>query len=275
LDGLERDPYGPKINLREELVANLGNRVLGMSRYEKPITVKSESLVVAVELKEGKESAMRAGVEKFFGTDDEMEFTLYKSYKIWHRKPIEDISDWEIDIEIPGESLYVVAKPVQQEADEEDRPPAFPDGGVVVAKGCLLISTNRDYLKVILDRLDAPGGAAIKDAAEYKEVDAVFAGLGLTNTPHFFQFFAKTQETMLPTYEMIRKNQMAQSEAVLAKALNEIFVPEEETGIRRQIFDGSSLPSFERVQKYFGKVGVYGVTEENGYFIKGFALEQK
>ena len=290
LDGLERDPYGPKINLREELVANLGTRILGMSRYEKPITVKSESLVVAVELKEGKESAMRAGVEKLFSKDEEMEFTMYKTYKIWHRKPVTE-SAWDnpmIEIEgvpnIFGNQLeppplvdvqtYEVAKPVQQEDEDDDRPPTFPDGGIVVAQGCLLLSTNRDYLKVILDRLDAPGGATIRDAVEYKSVDRVFAGWGLTEKPHFFQFFARTQETMMPTYEMLRKNQMADSEAVVAKLLNAILSSEGD-GVRRQVLDGSSLPAFERVQHYFGRVGAYGVSEENGYFIKGFALEKE
>jgi hypothetical protein len=32
LDGFEKDPHGPKINLREELVDHLGNRILGMSQ---------------------------------------------------------------------------------------------------------------------------------------------------------------------------------------------------------------------------------------------------
>jgi hypothetical protein len=32
------------------------------------------------------------------------------------------------------------------------------------------------------------------------------------------------------------------------------------------------MPEFDKVQHYFGKVGIYGVTEENGYFIKGFTL---
>jgi hypothetical protein len=99
--------------------------------------------------------------------------------------------------------------------------------------------------------------------------------MGLTNKPHFFQFFARTHETLRPTYEMIRLNQMAQSQAVFAKLLNEILVPDEESGVRRQILDGSTMPEFEKVQHYFGKVGIYGITEENGYFIKGFALERE
>jgi hypothetical protein len=285
LDGLEKDPNGPRINLRSELIDHLGTRVLGMSRYEKPITIKSESLVIAVELKEGRESAMLAGIEKLFGTDPEMDFISHKSYKIWFRKPMEDIIA-PIDFGIPdmfnmdGVSSGANTVPVKAAAPmavEEDRPPTFPDGGVVAARGCLFVSTNREYLKVILDRLDSPAessGSTIGNELEYKEVDRIFGNMGMTNKPHFFQFFARAHETMRPTYEMIRKGQMAQSEAIFAKLLNEVLSPDEESGVRRQILDGSTMPEFDRVQHYFGKVGIYGVSEENGYYIKGFTLER-
>jgi hypothetical protein len=228
---------------------------------------------------------MLAGMEKLFGTDPEMEFMLHSSYKIWHRKPAEDIIA-PIDIDIPaffnfdGAPSKVQTVPVKSasvQADEEDRTPTFPDGGVVVAKNCLFVSTNRDYLKLILDRLDSPSESAVSTIGgevEYKEVDRIFGTMGVTDKPHFFQFFARTHETLHPTYEMIRKNQMAQSEAVFAKLLNEILSSDEESGVRRQILDGSSMPAFERVRHYFGKVGIYGVTEDNGYFIKGFTLEK-
>ena len=276
LKGLETDPLGPQINLREELVAHLGNRVLGMSRYEKPITVKSESVVIAIELKEGKEPAMLTGIEKLFGTDPEMMSTQHNSYKIWQRKPVEDTA-WEpIEIEgIPSlvETVPVATKPVPPV--NNDPPPVFPEGGVVVAKECLFVSTNIEYLKIILDRLDSATEATkstIKNETEYKEVDRIFSGMGLTNQPHFFQFFARTHETLRPTYEMIRQGQMAQSQAVLGKILNLILSPDEE---RKQILDGSTLPDFEKVQHYFGKVGIYGMSEGNGYFIKGFAIERE
>ena len=168
LNDLEKGPHGPQINLRDELVAHLGNRVLGMSRYEKPITVKSESIVIAVELKDGSESAMLAGLEKLFGTDPEMAAVHHNSYKIWHRKPLEDIivpfNDFDIPDffnfdNAPGKVQTVPVKSAVQ-VEDEDRPPAFPDGGVVVAKNCLFVSTNRDYLKLILDRLDSPSESA-------------------------------------------------------------------------------------------------------------------
>ena len=276
LNGLEKDPLGPQINIREELIAHLGNRVLGMSRYEKPITTRSESIVVAVELKEGHEPAMLAGIQKLFGTDPEMLGTEHKSYVIWHRKPVDIVfMPPEIDIGLVDDPIFPTPKnPAQGDANP---PPAFPDGGTVVAKGCLFVSTNMDYLKVILDRLDTAEESAmstIKNETEFKEVDRIFAGMGLTDKPHFFQFFARTHETLRPTYEMIRLGQMAQSQAIFAKVLNGMLSPDEESGKRRQILDGSTMPEFEKVEHYFGKVGIYGVSEENGYFIKGFTLER-
>ena len=281
LNDLRDDPHGPQIDVREELVAHLGNRIMGMSRYEKPITVKSESLVVAVELKPGRESALYAGIEKLFGKDNEMQAVEYKSYKIWHRKPMEEA--WIQTIEgIPplfgfeDTGIVQVAAQAAQPAENEDRPPMFPEGGVAVGKGCLFVSTNIEYLKVILDRLDGAVESSIFGESEYQSVNKIFAGImGLTNKPHFFQFFARTHETLRPTYEMIRLDQMAKSQAILAKLLNEFLSPEEETGVRRQIIDGSTLPEFDKVQHYFGTVGIYGASEADGYFIKGFTVERE
>jgi len=282
LKGLEEDPHGPQINIREELIAHLDSRILGMSRYEKPITIKSESVVVAVELKTDHEPGMLEGIQKLFGTDPEMQGTQHNSYTIWHRIPMEGmLQPIEFDVpplvEAPRGLVEPSVQPKKPQPNNQNQPPAFPDGGVVVAKGCLFVSTNMDYLKTILDRLDVPDDAAkstIGSEAEYREVDRIFAGMGLTNKPHFFQFFARTHETLRPTYEMIRLGQMAQSQAVFAKLLNEVLSPEEESGIRRQVLDGSTMPEFEKVQHYFGKVGIYGVSEEDGYFIKGFTLER-
>jgi len=284
LEGLEKDPHGPQINIREELIAHFDNRILGMSRYEKPIHTKSESIVVAIELKEGHESGMLAGVEKLFGNDPEMEAMVHNSYTIWHRRDVEVIRPEDLDFDVPpivggpGGLVDAPVLPKQPQQGAAPPPPAFPDGGIVVAKGCLFVSTNIEYLKTILDRLDAPDESAkamIGDEAEYKEVDRIFAGMGLTDKPHFFQFFARTHETLRPTYEMVRQNQMAQSQALFGKLLNRLLSPDEEAGMRRQIVNGDTMPEFDQVQHYFGLVGIYGVSEENGYFIMGFAEERE
>ena len=258
LAGLERDPQGPRINVQRELIAHLGNRLIGISHYEKPISAQSESIVVAAELKPGHEAAMLAGIEKLFNSDPDFRGTRHNSHVIWHRAPVAQNTAPRID-------------------DDEDRPPFFPDAGVVVARGHFFFATNVSYLKVVLDRLDAPERAAqstIGNEEAYKRVNQIFAEMGLTNKPRFFQFFARTCETVRPVYETIRQGNMPQSQMLLGKALNEMFLPEEGADIRRQIIDGSTMPEFDKIQHYFGEAGMYGISEENGFFIKGFIVER-
>ena len=244
LGGLELDPHGPRINLRGELIAHLSNRVLSMSWYEKPITATSEHFVVAVELKPERDSAMQMSAQKLFAKDPEMQEIKHRSYTIWQRIPTPD----------------------------DDEVPFFPEGAVVIAKGNLFVSTDVVSLKAILDRLDAPSpSSTIGNEADYQQVNQNFARMGLANQPHSFQFFARAHETVRPTYEMIRKGQLTHSQSLLGRLLHEVLLPDAERGQR---FDSVMMPEFEKVQHYFGRVGIYGTSEENGFFIKGFTIER-
>ena len=308
LSSLEKDPHGPKINLREELFVHLGNRAIGMFHYAKPITETSESMVICVELKPDRESAVLAGLEKLCGTDPEMDFSMHKSYKIWHRKlPGEIEPDWEIP-DIFGMNVEQRTAQQPHEEPEWEDIPIFPDSGFVVAKNCIFASTDREYLTTILDRLDSPSESAQSTIAgdlEYQAVQRVFSEWDVLDKPRFFQFFARAHETLCPTYEIIRLDQIDQSQALLEKLSKEIWLfffhgdlflcafgestPVRSTPVTWVLLesilsasgchclriDGSSLPEFEQVQHYFGTVGTYGVTEPDGYFIKGFMLERQ
>jgi hypothetical protein len=281
IKGIEVDPYGPQINIREEILVNLGQRVLGMSKYTLPITPTSESVVVAVELREGKDQNMIKALKKLFENDPEMQPIKHRSYILWQRVPAEDvIQPFSGPSGVP--SLVDTASttgaktiPVAANNQEIDSPPVFPDGSVTVAKGCLFVSTNGDYLKTILDRLDSEQKSTIKNVPEYKEVDNIFTNMGMTDKPHFLQFFSRTDKTLQPTYELVRQGKMPQSQAILGKIINAIFVPEDKESIRPQSFDGKNLPEFDKISHYFGPLGFYGISEENGYFFKGFLLEKK
>ncbi|MDR0610411.1 MAG: DUF3352 domain-containing protein [Planctomycetaceae bacterium] len=285
IKGIEVDPYGPQINIREEILVNLGQRVLSMSKYALPITPTSESIVVAVELKEGKDQNMIKALKKLFENDHEMQPIKHRSYILWQRVPAEEvIQPFAGPSGVPSlvstastTGVRTNAKTVQvaTSSQETDPPPVFPDGAVTVAKGCLFVSTNGEYLKTILDRLDSEQKSTIKNVPEYKEIDTIFAGMGMTDKPHFLQFFSRTDKTLQPTYELVRQGKMPQSQAILSKIINALFVPEEEEGIRPQSFDGKNLPEFDKVSRYFGPSGFYGISEENGYFFKGFLLEKK
>lgn len=284
IEGLRDEPNGPQIDIREEIIVHLGNRILGMSQYTLPISPQSESIVIAVQLKEGKEDELKKALHKLLDDDTEMQTTDHKSYLIWHRVSPDDVILPNTSISGVPDLVSTPSIPAGSASTSEDRDgekdaePMFPEGGITVAKGHLFIGTNIDSLKGVLDRLDQDL-PSIAGHAEYQKVDAVFTDLGIKTKPHFMQFFARTDATIQPTYELIRQNKMPQSQAILGKAINALFSDQSNqkggSGIRQQSIDGSKLPEFDKVKQYFGPAGLFGASEENGYFFKGFLLEKK
>jgi hypothetical protein len=87
-----------------------------------------------------------------------------------------------------------------------------------------------------------------------------------------FRFFSQTAEDYRPTYELIRMGKMPESQTVLGRILNRMLGPEEKNVLREQRLDGSKLPEFDAVRKYFGAAGTYVKTTEKGWFICGCLL---
>ncbi|MDR3109041.1 MAG: hypothetical protein LBU65_05050 [Planctomycetaceae bacterium] len=289
LDGLEKDTNGPQINVRKELVELLGTRVTSMSKYAVPITTQSESLMVAIQLKPGTEDAAKKALEKLFQGDPEIQRSVYKGLVIWqNRVPKEEemINPEDLGGGLPAVDFGPATTPAEvkpkkkvvedeDDEDEKERPPFFPRGGVTVANGCIMAGTDVEYMLEIFDRLKSPKDS-ITDSTDYKIVKIAFDELGVTKTPHFIQSFARTDETIRPTYEMIREGKMPESQALLGRIVNLLFAsPDQPKGsFRKQQIDGSKMPEFELIRRHFGPSGLYGVTEDDGWFIKGFLLEK-
>jgi hypothetical protein len=87
--------------------------------------------------------------------------------------------------------------------------------------------------------------------------------------PHFLQGFSRTAEEYRPTYELLRQGKMPESETLLARLLNTLMGTGRREEVREQRIDGSKLPDFEMVRRYLGPAGVVGISEEQGWFIKG------
>ena len=68
---------------------------------------------------------------------------------------------------------------------------------------------------------------------------------------------------------------MPESETMLGRMLNTVFGAGKKGVLRKQEVDGSKLPEFDAVRSHLGTAGGFGVSEENGWFLKGFMLSKK
>jgi hypothetical protein len=269
LEGLEKDPYGPQVDVEKDLIAHLDNRITMVTDYEIPITTKSERFLFMVKIQN--EEAIQATIEKFMKSDPNAYRREFEGTVIWEIIEADD-EMLELDISIsPLEPLAPVGEQPQQQEDDE---PVMPTSAVCVTNGHLLIASHYNFLKAVLAKEQIDG--TLSDASDYREVNLALSQL--ISGPVSFRCFLRTDEAYRPTYELLRQGKMPESETLLGRMLNRMLTPpedEDEGILRKQKIDGRELPSFEMVRRYFGPAGLIVRSEEDGWFIAGATLNKQ
>ena len=154
----------------------------------------------------------------------------------------------------------------------------------VVHKGNLLVANNKNYLRKLLAQKKSKLGES-EDYLQIKEaIDK------LTNEEKVcWRQFGRMDRTLETNYEMLRRGEMAKSQTVLARVINQIFAKQaadkaaaegkemEEDLVRKQKLDGSKLPAdYEKsIAPYFGPMGWVMETDKKGWRITGCVAKKK
>jgi hypothetical protein len=263
-DGLKNDPNGPQIDLREEMVSQLANRVTVISDNKLPISTTSERLLFAVQTKD--EAAVAAAMEKTLKDDKEVRRREFNGHVIWETIPEEARPTPQIRLELPA--LGGGHRRDEERQDEEVAEPLFPNASVTVAHGNLMVASHYDFLIKILTPVEER--ETLQRNIDWMIVDSTLKKLGAGED--CARTFSRTADEYRAAYEMIRQGKMPQSESMLGRVLNTAFGEPNTGEFRQPEIDGSKLPDFEYVRRNLGPAGMFGVSEENGWFFKGFAL---
>ena len=207
LESLKKDPSGPQIDLRGELMAQLGKRISVLGDYQLPISIDSERLLVAIEVKD--ETAVMAAMEKWMKNDASAKRRDFKGKIIWEMVEEPEVKTPDLSISI-GDIPAVGPPPV---AAEHRRTPAreerlLPHAAVTVAHGCLLIASHIGFMLKIL-----PGVEERKSLArdvDFQRVQKELLALGVKE--NCTRTFSRSDEEFRTTYELIRQGKMPQSE---------------------------------------------------------------
>jgi len=268
LEGLERDPYGPRVRVRKDFIAHLGQQVMLITDYEVPITPQSERFLFVISLTNQK--AIAATVEKFMKSDPNASKSQFQGKTIWEIKEAED--------ELPD--LDLAELDLLEPLDESN---AAGNGGIAngltssavcVTDGHLFIASHSDYLRQIFSQ-NNPGNM-LNTAGDYREVEAALSHL--MNGPVAARCFLRTDEVYRPIYELLRQGKMPESETLMGRMLNRMLTApddEDEGILREQKIDGRTLPEFEMVRRYFGPAGTIVRSDPDGWFIVGATLSKR
>lgn len=274
--GLKEDPHGPQIDLEIELIDQLGDQVTIITDFVSPITTTSERILIAVELKNKEaEDAVAIALEKLLQAEDSVVVRNgvpgREDLKIWEAVPQEKpaVPQFSISLDAP---VFPGQEPMDQQPAEEDLegPGLFPNAAITVTDGHLFIASQLDYLVEILKKRDKR--ETLATAIDFQVIGKKVEEL---SDERCAWVFSRTDKEYRATYELIRQGKMPESETMLGRLLNTVFGAGKKGVLRQQEVDGSKLPDFEVVRRHLGTAGGFGVTEKDGWFLKGFMLSKE
>ncbi len=245
LKGIREDKHGPKVDLEQRLFEKMGVRLLRVTDVTDPIQIHSERRLMIAELADGKEAL--AALEAFYANDPTAEKTTEDGQTYWKIWP------------------------------EKRKPDDIPSG-VAVMHGHLFFATQAAMLKSYFQDLKAPEQlASDKDFLSVREhIQAESKKRGWDKL--FVQRFVRSREAYRPTYELLRANQLPNSDTLLSSVLNMAIGQEPGGKARPQRTNGKLLPEYAQMRQYFLPSGSFGVWEEGpdfqGWFLLGFALSK-
>ncbi len=273
-ESLKLGPHGPQVDLREDLIVHLGQRVSMLTDYQLPITTTSERLLFAIEVTDAEAVAKALG--KLLKDDPTVKRREKAGHVIWEIVG-EEVQTPKMEFEFGGVPPVAPAHPPKKKDDpwedeeEEERKPLLPHAAVTVCKGHLFIASHIDFLLKVIAPEKEP--SLLRDDVDYQLVTAEIEKF--EPKEKCFRFFSRTDEEYRPTYELIRQNKMPQGETMLARMLNVLFGEGKKGMPRAQKIDGSQLPEYQVVRRYLGPAGMQISSEKDGWFLKGFTLSKE
>ncbi len=263
---LKEDPDGPQIDVEAELVAGLGSRVSLISDHVEPLGPDSERLVIAVACRD--EPRVAAAIAKVMDADGDMEKIEIAGRTAWqfvdrsHAIPT-------LEVETPGGSVTHAddtASRRQRLREREEK--LLPHATVTVAHGHLLVASHRDMLeKVLVAEGEIDTLAAATDFRTMMAELAKYAPASVAA-----RSFGREDDSIRAPYELLRKGSMPKSQSLFGQLLNGILGDGKPGSVRPQKLDGSKLPEFDVVRKYFGTTGAVLETLPEGWFLTGVVL---
>lgn len=271
ISSLKEDPDGPQIDVENDLIRHLAGAITMAGDHVLPFGTDCERTLIALETSDPETVA--ATIAKSMATEANTKRVEHGDVVIWETVP---------DEEGKGKRATRV-----RTADEEDdeRPrgslggdvdtAAFPNGAVAVANGHVLIASHRDILERVLD-----GGTPDFSARpDFRESSELLAALLPGDTA--MRTFARTAAMVRPTYELLRQGKGPENKSLAGRLTNAFFNARENPGSgfgrkpatpRKPRLDGTLLPEFDAIARYFGTAGMTMQTVPEGWMFTGASL---
>jgi hypothetical protein len=274
---LEEDPDGPQIKVRDDLIKHLGKRCAVASDHMTPIDPDCERMLIAIET--SNPEAVAAVIAKGMTSESDVRKVEAGGHVIW--ETVKAPATPGNNAESPdGDDAAGRRRARQRERQEKET--VWPNLSVAVAHGHIFLASHRDFLERVLSN---PRTSSIVEDGGYQDVAAELKQL--LGGEWAMSSFSRTEKEIRPAYELLRAGRLPESKSLAGTLLRRVLEGEQpQDGQRRgtpqgstrdssagkQKVDGSSLPEFEQISRYFGLNGMSMQSTPEGWYLVGVGL---
>ncbi|MBM3963607.1 MAG: hypothetical protein FJ308_00855 [Planctomycetes bacterium] len=257
LDGIKRDPNGPQIDIKQELLPYIGTEFYAISEVVEPITPESKRSLICIKLRD---------------PDNKLTGVLNRYSKSEPGASTEDIGEyriWKFSNEEEKEEIIEFNQVPGQGKEEEEEKPLLSEWAVSIVDGYFVFASNPETLTKVI------ANAQNKNIqGEFERLETVQAVRAmqkkLVNGNGFsFSEVDLADRSFEMQYELFRQGILPQSRSLLALVLERILKTDKS---KAQELQGNKLPPFEQVKQFFTTTGMAIRTEKDGWGIDGFIL---
>jgi len=268
---LEEDPDGPQINVRGDLIKHLGTRCVVASDHAAPIDPDCERMLIAIET--SNPEAVSAVIAKGMTSEAGVRQVDVGGHLIW--ETTEPVAAAETKTATPDDGDADAASRRQtRQRERQEKDSVWPNLSVAVAHGHILVASHRDFLERVLA---SPQMSSMAEDAGYQDVAAELKRL--LGGEWALSSFSRTEKSIRPAYELLRAGRLSDSKSLAGTMLRRLLEGDTQQGGKsqdvdqlKQKVDGSTLPEFEQISRYFGVNGTSMQATPDGWYLVGVGL---
>ncbi|MEI6256819.1 MAG: hypothetical protein WCQ77_09280 [Planctomycetota bacterium] len=271
---LKEDPDGPQIDVRGDLIKHLGSRCVVASDHVVPLGPDCERMLIAIPT--NNPEAVAKVLAKGMASEGEVRTVEVGGHTIWEtvkkvgvvpNNAREEGNGADNDDDASGRR-----RAGQRERKEQE--PVWPNLSVAVAHGHIFLASHRDFLERVLA---GPGSESLAANPGCEEVVAELQRLLPGDVA--VSTYSCTERMIRPAYELLRAGRLAESKGLAGTMLRRLLEGSREPDGKQnaaaeitQKIDGSSLPEFDQVSRYFGSSGLSMQSTPDGWYFVGVGL---
>ena len=267
IDGIRDDEDGPQIDIANNVLPNLDDRILLLTDNTQPVAIDSERMLVAIKIKNG--TVIRDSIRKAMEAEpDASKMKGPPGVEIWRVQKGEAEDDFGADLFDDFED--------QDDEDAEAAPPlldhwaiALVDKGPQSAAPYLMFSSHPDLLVETATRIMEGAPAGLAKLSDVQKVSDSMKKLGGKSIA--FDRTARMKLTLRAKYQQLRRGELKDSDSIVASLMRRLV--EKEDGGQPDPLNANKLPPLKDIEQYLPEGGSFFETTDDGWGLTGFFLK--